>query len=126
MGVIDRRLADLVVVVHLAYLAFLPAGAVLVTWRPRLIPLHLGAVAIALASVTVGFDCPLTTGEQTLRRWGGQHPSPGGFVDHYLTGRALTPGADRVAQVAVAVLIAAAYLRLGRSAVGHRQRVAAG
>lgn len=111
---IDRRLADLVVVVHLAYLVFLPAGAVLVTWRPRLAPLHLGALAVAVTSVTVGFDCPITTWEQALRRRGGQDPSPGGFVDHYLTGGAFPVGGDRVVQIAVAVIVAAAYVRLAR------------
>ena len=111
---IDRRLADLVVVVHLAYLVFLPAGAVLVARRPRLTPLHLAAVAVAITSVTVGFDCPLTTWEQTLRRRGGQHPYPGGFVNHYLTGTGFPHGADRVAQAAIVVLIGAAYVRLAR------------
>jgi hypothetical protein len=109
-----RRVADLVVVVHLAYLVFLPAGAVLVARRPRLAPLHLGAIAVAITSVTVGFDCPLTTWEQTLRRRGGQHPYPGGFVDHYLSGGAFPHGADRVGQIVVAVIVAAAYLRLAR------------
>jgi hypothetical protein len=123
--VIGRWLADLVVVLHLAFLAFLPAGALLVTRSPRLAQLHLGTVAIAVTSVTFGFDCPLTIWEQTLRRWGGQHPYPGGFVDHYLTGTALPHGADRVAQAAVAVLIAAAYVRLALSrsdaAAPHRR-----
>jgi hypothetical protein len=119
--VTDRRLADLVVMVHLAYLAFLPAGAILVTRRPRLAPLHLGAIAVAITSLTVGFDCPLTTWEQTLRRGGGQHPYPGGFVDHYLTGGAFPHGADRVAQIAVAVIVAAAYLRLARRSPTRRR-----
>jgi NAD(P)-dependent dehydrogenase (short-subunit alcohol dehydrogenase family) len=117
VAVIDRRVADLVVVGHLAYLAFIPVGVLLVARRPHLAPLHLAAVAVALASVTVGFDCPLTTWEQTLRRRGGQHPDPGGFVNHYVTGGAFPHGADHVAQIAVAVLIAAAYLRLA-----HRSR----
>ena len=107
--------------VHLAYLAFLPAGAILVTRRPRLAPLHLGAIAVAITSLTVGFDCPLTTWEQTLRRGGGQHPYPGGFVDHYLTGGAFPHGADRVAQIAVAVIVAAAYLRLARRSPTRRR-----
>jgi len=119
--VIDRRLADLVVVAHLAYLAFLPVGALLVARRPNLAPLHLAAVAVAVASVTVGFDCPLTTWEQALRRRGGQHPYPGGFVNHYLTGGAFPHGADRVAQIAVAVLIAAVYLRLAHRSPTRRR-----
>jgi hypothetical protein len=119
--VIGRRLADLVVFAHLVYLVFLPVGAVLVTRRPDLAPLHLGAIAVAVTSVTVGFDCPLTTWEQTLRRRGGQHPHPGGFVDHYLTGTGFPHGADRVAQLAIAVLIVAAYLRLARRSPTRRR-----
>jgi Protein of Unknown function (DUF2784) len=98
-----RLLADAVVVVHLVYLAFIPLGGWLGRHRPRLIPVHLLAVAVGLASVTIGFDCPLTGWEQALRRAGGEPGYGGGFVDHYLTGRLFPHGADHLVQLAVAL-----------------------
>jgi multisubunit Na+/H+ antiporter MnhB subunit len=108
-AVLYRLLADVVVAVHLAYLVFIPVGGFLAwRWR-RLIPIHLAAVAVGLVSITVGFDCPLTTWEQSLRRRAGQHPYGGGFVDHYLTGKVYPHGYDTVVQVLVAVAVATAY-----------------
>jgi hypothetical protein len=72
-------LADATVVVYLAYLAFIPVGGVLALRWPRLIGPHLAAVALALVSITIGFDCPLTTWEQSLRRQGGQRPYTTGY-----------------------------------------------
>jgi Protein of Unknown function (DUF2784) len=110
--VLSRLLADLVVVVHLAYLVFIPVGGFL-AWRwPRLIPVHVAAVGIALVSVTVGFECPLTTWEQTLRRHGGERPYTGGFVDHYLTGKLYPHGHDTVVQLLIGAAVVTAYIGL--------------
>lgn len=79
-----RILADLVVVVHLAFILFVGLGALL-AWRwPRLVWLHVPAALYGLAIVAVGFDCPLTPLEKHLRRLAGEGGYPGGFVDHYL------------------------------------------
>ena len=111
-AVLDRRLADVVVAAHLAYLAFIPVGGFL-AWRwLRIIWVHLCAVAVGLGSVTVGFDCPLTTWEQALRRRGGGTPFEGGFVEHYLTGRLYPHGFDLVVQVVIAVSVFVAYAGL--------------
>ena len=109
---IDRVLAVAVVVVHCAYIAFIPLGGFL-AWRwPRLVPVHLAAVAAALISVTVHYDCPLTGLEQTLRRRGGETPYRNGFVDHYLTGRVYPHGADAFVQLLVAACIVVSYTYL--------------
>jgi len=109
--VVARRLADLVVALHLAYLVFIPTGGWLVRRWPRLLLVHLGALLAALAAVTIGFDCPLTTWEQHLRRSGGQQPYRGGFIDHYLTGRLFPHGFDRGIQIAMAVVCLLPYLQ---------------
>ena len=78
-------LADLVLVVHLAFILFVAIGA-FVAWRwPRLGWVHILAVAYAAAIVAVGFDCPLTGLEKHLRRLAGGPVYDGGFVSHYLT-----------------------------------------
>ena len=103
-------LADTILVAHLAYLAFIPFGGVLV-WRwPRVVWAHLAAVATGIASITVGFDCPLTTWEQSLRRRGGQRPYTNGFVDHYLTGRVYPHGYDAAVQAIFCLCIVASYV----------------
>ena len=78
-------LADLVLVVHLAFILFVAIGA-FVAWRwPRVRWAHILAVAYAAAIVTVGFDCPLTGLEKHFRRLAGGPVYDGGFVSHYLT-----------------------------------------
>jgi hypothetical protein len=105
-------LADAVLVLHLAFLAFIMFGG-FVAWRwPRVIWAHLVAVAIGVVSITIGFDCPFTTWEQSLRRRGGQHAYTNGFVDHYLTGRLFPHGDDWAAQVVIATCIVVSYAGL--------------
>ncbi len=102
-----RFMADLVVVVHVAFLVFVAAGGLL-TWRwPRLALLHVPSLAWGVSSITAGLPCPLTALEKRLRELGGDGPYPGGFVDRYVEGvvypEALTPVLWVVAGVAVAV-----------------------
>lgn len=105
-------LADLVLVAHLAYLAFLPTGGFL-AWRwPKVLPVHVVAVLVALVSITIGFDCPLTTWEQSFRRHGGQRAYTDGFVDHYLTGHVYPHGDAWVVQLVFATCIVVSYVGL--------------
>lgn len=47
-------------VVHFAFIVFVAVGG-LMAWRwPRLLWLHVPAVACGLGIVTLGYDCPLT------------------------------------------------------------------
>jgi hypothetical protein len=113
--------ADAIVVVHLAYLVFIPVGGVLALRWPRLVVPHLVAVAIGVASITVGFDCPLTTWEQWLRRKGGQRAYTDGFVDHYLTGRVYPHGYAWAVQALFAACFVASYaMIIGRRSSSRR------
>ena len=79
-----RLLADAVLLFHLAFILFVVLGAFLV-WRfPRLIWLHLPAVAWAALIEIIGFVCPLTPLENHLRRLSGETGYQGGFIEHYL------------------------------------------
>jgi hypothetical protein len=78
-------LADLVLIVHLAFILFVASGSI-VAWRwPRVRWAHIVAVAYAAGIVIVGFDCPLTGLEKHFRRLAGGPVYDGGFVNHYLT-----------------------------------------
>ena len=82
-------LADLVVVVHLAFVLFVAVGG-LPVWRwPWLMWCHLPAVAWGIAIITIGFTCPLTPLEHYLRGRAGQQGHDGGFVDRLCRGRHL-------------------------------------
>lgn len=79
-----RFLADAVLVLHLAFILFVIAGALLVAWRWRLLPLHLAAAVWGIGIEIAGATCPLTHAEVHLRRLAGQAGYQGGFIDHYL------------------------------------------
>jgi len=77
-------LADLLVVAHLLFVAFVMAGgAFLIRW-PSLIWLHLPAAVWGAYIELAGGICPLTPLENHLRLQAGQDGYSGGFVDHYL------------------------------------------
>ena len=81
---IYRLLADLVVLVHLAFIVFVAVGALL-AWRwPHLVWAHVPVVVWAVAIVAIGFTCPLTPLEKLLRRRAGGEAYDDGFIDHYL------------------------------------------
>ena len=79
-----RLLADAVVLVHLAYIAFVVGGALLVLRWQRAAWAHLAAVAWGAYVEFSGTICPLTPLEQSLRARAGQGGYRGGFVEHYL------------------------------------------
>ena len=109
-----RLLADVVVAAHLAYLVFIPLGGFLAwRWRKMIGP-HLAAVAIGLVSITIRFECPLTSWEKSLRQRGAQHPYEGGFIDHYPAGTVYPHVYDRVVQATMAVAVIVAYAVLIR------------
>lgn len=98
-------LADLVLVVHLAFVVFAVFGAGLV-WRfPRLAWLHLPAVAWAVFVETSGRICPLTPLENRLRQASGEAGYGGGFVEHYLMPLLYPEDLTRTLQVALGLAV---------------------
>jgi hypothetical protein len=107
-------LADVVWAAHVAFLVFLPLGGFL-AWRWRKVAYAHGvAIAIGLVSITINFDCPLTTWEQWFRRRAG-HPYTDGFIDHYFTGRVYPTGYQWVVWIVFGVCIVASYVHFFRT-----------
>ena len=105
-------LADLVVVVHLGFIAFLVFGGLL-AWRwPGLVWVHVPVVGWALVIVTFSVECPLTPLENHLRRLADQRGYSGSFIDHYLTGVIYPARFLVLARVLVAVVVFVAYAGL--------------
>ena len=81
---LDRFLADAVVVFHVLFIAFAVGGGLLVLrWR-RVLWLHLPAVAWAVFVEVMSWPCPLTPLENYFRRLGGEAGYPESFVEHYV------------------------------------------
>ncbi|CAN5820366.1 hypothetical protein BH23ACT1_BH23ACT1_15990 [soil metagenome] len=108
---VDRLVADLVVVAHLAFLVFLGVGSLLAWFWPRLVWLHVPAVAWGLISISVGLDCPLTGVEKHFRQSAGEGYS-GGFVDRYVEGVVYPERFTPLLRAAVAVAVVVGYVGL--------------
>jgi hypothetical protein len=113
-------LADAVLVIHVAFVAFVIVGLLLVwigrfcQWRfvrrPWFRLAHLAAIGVVAAESLVGFICPLTTWENRLRLLaGGEQRYQGSFIQHWLH-RVLFFEADenvfRIAYVGFFLLVA--------------------
>ncbi|WP_041655852.1 DUF2784 domain-containing protein [Azoarcus sp. KH32C] len=80
----ERVAADVVVLIHAAFIVFVVAGGLLVLRWPRVAWLHLPAALWGATIEIVGGICPLTPLENALRRAAGESGYAGGFVEHYL------------------------------------------
>ena len=102
-----RALADIVVVLHLAFIIFVVGGAFLALRWPRLVWVHL-PIAIWGASLEFGgWICPLTPLENRLRDLGDQAGYAGGFIEHYLLPVIYPVGLTRGVQVALGIVVIA-------------------
>jgi hypothetical protein len=79
-----RWLADLVVLFHATFVAFVVLGGLLVLRWPRVAWLHVPAVLWGALIEFAGWICPLTPLENSLRERAGQGGYTGGFIQHYL------------------------------------------
>ena len=79
-----RILADIVVILHAAFIVFVIAGGLLVLRWQRLRWIHIPMVMWAAAVELAGGPCPLTPLENRLRHLAGEAVYRGGFIEHYL------------------------------------------
>ncbi|MGO1768034.1 hypothetical protein CAP48_18525 [Advenella sp. S44] len=99
---IYRVLADLVLVIHFAFILFAIFGGLLVLYRLRIIWLHVPALVWGATIVGVGAICPLTPLEGMLRDMAGEQTYAGSFLEHYLLLAIYPPGLTREVQVLLA------------------------
>jgi hypothetical protein len=88
-----RVLADVIVVIHAAFVAFVMLGMVAIVvglvlgwgWVRNFWfrALHLAAIGVVAAQALVGVICPLTSLENVLRRQAGQETYPGAFIGYW-------------------------------------------
>ena len=121
-----QAVADLVALIHLAFIIFVVLGSALAL-RWRWIPwVHLPAVLWGVLLEFCGWMGPLTPLENWLRRAGGASEYSGGFVEQYVLPIVYPAALTREVQVALGLLVcvvnAAIYLRLWRFQRGARSR----
>ncbi|WP_413044102.1 DUF2784 domain-containing protein [Pseudomonas sp. YJ42] len=81
---LHRLAADAVLILHLGFIVFVLLGGLLVAWKPRLLWLHLPAVAWGVFVELSGRLCPLTHWENSLRQLAGGAGYQTSFVEQYL------------------------------------------
>ncbi len=100
-----RLAADALVLVHFAFIVFVVLGGFL-TWRwRRLAWLHIPAVAWGALIEFMGWICPLTPLEVSLRRMAGGAGYEGGFIAHYILPIIYPAGLTPTIQVMLGVLL---------------------
>jgi len=87
-------LADVVVAVHVAYVAFVIVGQLVILagialrwpWVRNLWfrLAHVAAIVIVALEAVFGVECPLTVWERNLRAWAGQGVVEGTFIGRFL------------------------------------------
>ena len=117
-----RVLADAILVLHFAFIAFVVLGGLLVLRWPRLGWLHLPAAAWGAGIAFIGGICPLTPLENHLRVLGGESGYSGGFIHHYLTSLIYPSGLTRTVQIGLGVFVIAVNVAAYAVLLRRRQK----
>lgn len=94
--------ADLLLLLHLAFVVFVAVGGVLVVRWPRAAWAHLPAAAWGTAVEAFGWMCPLTPLEDHFRHLAGQSAGPGDFIARTVVPVLYPEGLTRDAQLTLA------------------------
>jgi hypothetical protein len=122
-----RILADLVVGLHFVFVVFVVAGGLLVLRWPKLAYLHVPVAVYGAAIELVGWICPLTPLENSLRRQAGEGGYSTGFIEHYLLPVLYPSALTREIQLLLGVLVLgvnlAIYSYIFRRRAGSRENL---
>jgi hypothetical protein len=105
--VILRLAADVVLVIHVAFIVFVLFGGVLVLRRGIWAAVHLPAVGWGAFAELSGTICPLTPVENSLRRAAGGAGYEGSFVEHYVIPLIYPAGLTPRVQVVLGLVVVA-------------------
>ncbi|HET8623913.1 MAG TPA: DUF2784 domain-containing protein [Gemmatimonadales bacterium] len=115
-------LADLLVVIHFAFVLFVAAGGLLVLRWPRVAWLHIPAAIWGVWIELSGGICPLTPLEKSLRGRAGETGYAGDFISHYILPILYPAGLDRRAQLVLGALVVGVNLFIYGAALRRRRR----
>jgi len=120
---ITRFLADVIVLVHLAFILFVAAGGLLVLRWPKLAWVHVPAVVWGALIELAGWICPLTPLENRLRGATGEAAFAGGFIDRYIMPIVYPAGLTRGMQLTLGIAVVAVNLVVYGSLFLRRKRL---
>lgn len=100
-----RLLADLVLIIHAGFVAFVVLGALLALRWPRIAWVHVPVVLWGAGIEFLGGICPLTPLENHWRRLAGELGYPGDFVEHYVMSALYPDGLTRRVQLVLGALV---------------------
>ena len=100
-----RLLADLVVVLHLAFVLFVMLGGLFALRWPRAAWFHIPTAIWGAGIEFLQGICPLTPLENHLRQLGGDAGYSGGFVEHYLLPVLYPAGLNQNIQVGIGLFV---------------------
>lgn len=119
---LPRLAADLILIVHLAFVLFVVFGGLLaLRWR-RAPLLHLPALAWGVFVEASGRICPLTPLENHFRIAAGEAGYAGGFIEHYLLSLLYPEGLTRPVQWMLAGGVLAINLAVYALVLRRRRR----
>lgn len=108
--------ADILVLLHLAFILFVVLGGLLVLRLQKLALLHIPAVLWGAFIEFTGRICPITPIEIRLRALSGGQDYSGSFIDHYIMALIYPPGLSTGHQYMIGALVliinGALYARL--------------
>ena len=109
-----RIAADLIVLVHLAFVIFVVAGGLLALRWPKMAYLHIPAAVWGAWIEFANWICPLTPLENHLRLLAGEAGYAGGFIEHYITRILYPAGLTAGMRVFLGTAVVAANLMVYR------------
>jgi hypothetical protein len=118
-----RSLADLVLVLHFAFVLFVVLGGLLVVRWPRLAWLHVPAAIWGVLIEYTGWICPLTPLENSFRARAGQAGYSGGFIQHYIQPVLYPAGLSRSTQLVLGSLVLLANVAAYGVVIAGRRRI---
>jgi Protein of Unknown function (DUF2784) len=118
-----QPLADLIVLVHVAFVVFAVLGGLLALRWHRFVWIHLPAVIWAAIVELFGWVCPLTPLENWLRRRGGQTGYPSDFIAHYALPMLYPEELTREVQITLGVFVLLINLLIYTWIFSRRRRV---
>ena len=105
MILLYRVAADLLVLLHLAFIIFVVAGGLAVFKWPWMAFLHIPAAGWGAIIEYRGWICPLTPWENSLRRLAGEEGYTEGFIEHYILQLVYPPGLTRDIQTTLGTVV---------------------
>lgn len=100
-----RLLAELVLILHLAFVVFVVIGGFLASRWPWIAWVHVPVAVWGVWIEIANGICPLTPLENWLRTRAGGSGYQGGFVEHYLLAALYPDGLTRTTQFVLAAIV---------------------